>query len=261
MRFCAVLGIRLEMTTKDNQNLQDISQLRAKIDELDAQIAHLLVERTQISQKVAASKASDAKLAGEELGFGWRPKREVEIIRQILGREPSLGKRLSYMVWRAMITRNLANQAPMEVLSVEKSIAASRIGFGAAVVPKLIENAQLAIKMAAEKENMILSLPWPDENQDWWLELLRPEFQDLKINMGLPHVEDLNPEALCLAKIKPLETKNDYSIIAANHELSIDNCVKISQQKNYNLYKIKGFFEGLDNPSNGVHFLGAYAIV
>ncbi len=249
------------MTFENSPNFEDISLLRAKIDELDAQIAHLLVVRTQISQKVAASKASDAKLAGEELGFGWRPKREVEIIRQILEREPSLGKRLSYMVWRAMITRNLANQAPMEVLCVENSLAPSRIGFGAAVVPQLVENAQIAIKLAAEKENLILSLPWPNEAQNWWLELIKPQYEDLKINMGLPHVEDICPEALCLAKIKPLETKNDYSIIAANKPLDLNGFIQISAFDGYYLYKAKGFLENLHNPLNGMYFLGAYAIV
>jgi chorismate mutase len=253
---------RLKMTIDNLPIEEDISQLRVRIDELDAQIAHLLVVRTQIAQKVAASKANDAKLAGEELGFGWRPKREVEIIRQIQSREPSLGKRLSYMVWRAMITRNLANQAPMEVIAVEKSLAPSRIGFGAAIVPQLIDNAIDAIKIATEKENLILSLPWPDETQNWWHELIKPQFKDLKINMGLPHVEDVTPEALCLAKITPLETGNDYSLIAIKSDKKpLFEGVKISNCGQYDLYKIKGFHQNLDDIENDVHFLGAYAIV
>lgn len=250
------------MTTQKPSNQEDISQLRMRIDELDAQIAHLLVERTQIAQKVAASKANDAKISGEELGFGWRPKREVEIIRQVLRREPTLGKRLSYMVWRAMITRNLANQAPMEVICVAKSQAPSRIGFGAAVIPELIEDAQKAIKIAAEKENLILSLPWPDENQNWWLELLKPEFSDLKINMALPHIDDVPLEALCLAKITPLETGNDYSIIATKNENPPhDKATQISHGNGYYLWNIIGFHEKLHDAANGVHFLGAYSIV
>lgn len=250
------------MTSEKMQNPEDISQLRLRIDELDAQIAHLLVERTEIAQKVAASKAKDAKLAGEELGFGWRPKREVEIIRQVLRREPTLGKRLSYMVWRAMITRNLANQAPMGVICVAKSTAPSRIGFGAAVIPQIADSAIEAIKIAEEKENLILSLPWPDENQDWWLEILKPQFQDLKINMALPHIEGIAPEALCLAKITPLETGNDYSIIATKNENPpIDKATIISQGGGYYLWNIIGFHENLHDAANGVHFLGAYSIV
>lgn len=255
------------MTSENLLNPEDISQLRNLIDQYDAQIAHLLVKRTQIAQKVAASKANDAKIAGEELGFGWRPKREIEIIRQVLRHEPTLGKRLSYMVWRAMITRNLANQAPMEVLCVKESQAPSRIGFGAAIVPSLAQNAQEAIKTAKEKDNLIISLPWPSGDQNWWLELIKPEYSDLKINMALPHIEGAMCEALCLAKITPLETQNDYSIIAAKKGVSFGlTGLKISESDGYELWQIAGFHEEIENleienPQSNIHFLGAYAIV
>ena len=245
------------MTNKQDET--DIALLRARIDEIDAEIAHLLVRRTEIAQKVAFSKIQDAKLANVELGFGWRPKREVEIIREILRREPTLGRRLSYMVWRAMITRNLANQAPMEVVCVESSNAASRMGFGAAVVPQIATDCDSAIKIASEKENMILSLPFPDDNQDWWQKLLLPQYQALKINMALPHIEDVQPEALCLAKITPLETGNDYSLIAAPNDKNLAGKV-VSKSSSHNLWLLKGFHETLADNANGIYFLGAYSI-
>jgi chorismate mutase len=243
----------------DKQDETDIALLRARIDEIDAEIAHLLVRRTEIAQKVAFSKIQDAKLANIELGFGWRPKREVEIIREILRREPTLGRRLSYMVWRAMITRNLANQAPMEVVCVEESNAPSRIGFGAAVVPQIVTDAISAINIASEKENMILSLPYPDMAQDWWRNLLLPQFRAIKINMALPHIEDVPAEALCLAKITPLETGNDYSLIAAPHGSSLNGKV-ISKSPTHALWLLKGFHENLADEVTGIYFLGAYAI-
>ncbi len=250
------------MSQSPETKTDDIAKLRAQIDEFDAQIAHILVKRTEISQMVAASKAKDAKIAGEELGFGWRPKREIEIIRQVLRREPTLGKRLSYMVWRAMITRNLANQAPMEVICVKESQAPSRIGFGAAIVPKLVETANDALKIGEENQNLIISLPWPSGAQNWWLELLKPEYSDLKINMLLPHIEGTIPEALCLAKIDPLETGNDFSIIAAIPDAELpEKREKINEGGGLELWIVNGFHKGLDNSSRGVHFLGAYAIV
>lgn len=250
------------MNSAKTPKTDDISLLRAQIDEFDAQIANLLVKRTEISQMVAASKANDAKIAGEELGFGWRPKREVEIIRQVLRREPTLGKRLSYMVWRAMITRNLANQAPMDVICVKESQAPSRIGFGAAVIPKLVETPLEALKIGQEKENLIISLPWPNGTQNWWVELLNPEFAELKINMLLPHIEGTIPEALCLAKIEPLETGNDFSIIAAKFGANLpESREKINENNNYELWVVKGFHKELEKSDAGVHFLGAYAIV
>lgn len=250
------------MNSAEPPKTDDISLLRAQIDEFDAQIANLLVKRTEISQMVAASKAKDAKIAGEELGFGWRPKREVEIIRQVLRREPTLGKRLSYMVWRAMITRNLANQAPMDVICVKESQAPSRIGFGAAVIPKLVETPLDALRIGAEKENLIVSLPWPKAHQSWWIDLLKPEFAELKINMLLPHIEGTIPEALCLAKIDPLETGNDFSIIAAKHNATLpQDREKINESDGFELWVVKGFHKELENSVAGVHFLGAYAIV
>lgn len=244
---------------------EDISQLRAKIDAIDAQIAHLLVERTEISQAVAFSKNSDAKNANMELSFGWRPKREIEILRHIRQAQPSLGKRLSYMVWRAMITRNLASQAPMEVICVRQSEAASRIGFGAAVVPRIVENCDFALQISNSTENIILSLPWPDENQNWWLRLLEPQYAGLKINMALPHIDDREPEALCLARITPIETLNDFSLIATNtHEIDFPkaaNAELISTANGHCLWRLQGFHSEIVLPNEDVHFLGAYAIV
>lgn len=256
---------RVNLDTKNIvEDETDIAILRARIDEIDAEIAHMLVRRTEIAQKVAFSKLQDAKLANLELGFGWRPKREVEIIREILRREPTMGRRLSYMVWRAMITRNLANQAPMEVVCTRDADAASRMGFGAAVSPQIASDAANAMKIAEEKENMILSLPFPDESQDWWLMLLADKNSNLKINMALPHIDDVLPEALCLAKITPLQTGNDYSLVAATPETTFEDGKVISHgkfgAKSYQLWLISGFHADYENPAKDVHFLGAYAI-
>ncbi len=247
---------------KDETTSDDISQLRAQIDAIDIEIARLLVKRTNISQAVAFSKIKDAKNNNSELNFGWRPKREIEILRQVKAAEPSLGRRLSYMIWRAMITRNLASQAPMEVVCVKDSQAPSRIGFGAAVVPKLATNSDEALKLAATTQNLILSLPWPSHDNDWWLRLLEPEYQTLKINMALPHVEDKVPEALCLANITPLETGNDYSLIVAPSSVALGvNGTLVCTKNNYSLWHISGFHANLENLNSKVHFLGSYAIV
>lgn len=248
--------------TKDEKPIDDIAILRAQIDAIDIEIARLLVKRTDISQAVAFSKIKDAKTNNSELNFGWRPKREIEILRQVKAAEPSLGRRLSYMIWRAMITRNLASQAPMEVVCVQESQAASRIGFGAAVVPKLISNSDEALGAAIESQNLILSLPWPSQNNDWWLRLLEPQFRSLKINMALPHVEDKIPEALCLATIVPLETGNDYSLIAAPTDAKLDAKANLIATKDgYNLWHATGFHADWDRPKENIYFLGAYAIV
>ena len=253
------------MNSNKADNPEDISQLRAKIDAIDAQIANLLVERTEISQAVAFSKNSDAKNANMELSFGWRPKREIEILRHIRQAQPSLGKRLSYMVWRAMITRNLASQAPMEVICVRQSEAASRIGFGAAVVPRIVENCDFALQISNSTENIILSLPWPDENQNWWLRLLEPQYADLKINMALPHIDDREPEALCLARIAPIETGNDFSLIATKTaEIEFPTSADaelISTACGHCLWRLRGFHSELTSPNEPVYFLGAYALV
>lgn len=248
--------------TKTAKKNDDIASLRAQIDAIDIEIARLLVKRTDISQAVAFSKIKDAKDSNSELNFGWRPKREIEILRQVKEAEPSLGRRLSYMIWRAMITRNLASQAPMEVICVKESLAPSRIGFGAAVVPKLAETSDEALSVAANSKNLILSLPWPNSKDCWWLKLLEPKFRSLKINMALPHIEDKIPEALCLATIVPLETGNDYSLFAAptNSKLP-NNAKKITESENMAFWQIPGFHADLEDVSKSIQFLGSYAIV
>ena len=248
--------------TKSANLSENISDLRAQIDAIDIEIARLLVKRTNISQAVAFSKIKDAKDNNSELNFGWRPKREIEILRQVKAAEPSLGKRLSYMIWRATITRNLASQAPMEVVCVKESHAPSRIGFGAAVVPRLVETSDAALSIAANSKNLILSLPWPNEEDDWWLRLLEPEFKSLKINMALPHIEDKIPEALCLATITPLETGNDYSLLAAPLDAKLPNgAKKITQKNKMAFWQISGFHTNLGDEAKDIHFLGSYAIV
>ncbi len=235
----------------------EISKVRGAIDAIDAEIAHLLAKRTAIAQTVALSKKIDAENANTELSFGWRPKREIEVLRQLRIAEPSLDYKLCYMIWRAMITRNLASQAPMEVIAIKETDAAARIGFGAAISPKIIENADEAIKLAAQNDNIILTLPFPDENSVWWIEAAKPENSELKINMALPHYHDsLAPEALSLAKITPTQTGKDKSlVITQSRDLPKDNAKLLSKFGDKHLWLLDGFHDDIG------YFLGAFAIV
>ena len=121
-------------------------------------------------------------------------------------------------------------------------------------------NCDEVIKIGAGKENLILSLPWPDENQNWWLKLLEPQNQALKIVMALPHIDERTPEALCMAKVTPLETQNDYSLIVTNNDTPPENGKKLSEKNGKYLWLIQGFCENLHNPEKETYFLGAYAI-
>lgn len=89
----------------------DLSQLRARIDELDLQIQALITQRACLAQEVA-----QAKYALEEKPNFYRPEREAEILRKVIERNQGpLSNSTLVLIFREIISACLALQRPLAV--------------------------------------------------------------------------------------------------------------------------------------------------
>ncbi|HYE43547.1 MAG TPA: chorismate mutase [Caulobacteraceae bacterium] len=84
----------------------DLSQVRARIDALDAELLRLMDERAAMARDVVAAK-------DPEDGLPIRTDREAAVITGLLARpRAAAGARLVVSVWRELMGENLALQAP-----------------------------------------------------------------------------------------------------------------------------------------------------
>ena len=93
------------MTT--NQNLKE---LRVNIDKLDEQIQSLITERAQIAKQVAQAKSK------EENQQIYRPKREAEVLRNVITRNQGpLPDKVLTQIFREIMSGCLALQKPLKL--------------------------------------------------------------------------------------------------------------------------------------------------
>jgi chorismate mutase len=112
---------------------QDIGDVRRQIDKIDADLAALIVQRCGLSASV-----STAKRAQGDVTFGWRPAREVEILRSVLRDQASLNPELAFSVWRALISANLAAQGDLRVFTTEQVAASAKAAFCVGTISEVV---------------------------------------------------------------------------------------------------------------------------
>jgi chorismate mutase len=132
----------------------DMAALRGQIDGIDRQLAALMARRSGLAAAVAAAKKAEG-----DHGFGWRPAREVEILRMVQAAEPGLDPVLAAAVWRAMVASNLAAQGGLSVVALRAAEGAARVTFGVAGDVPLVESAAEAFGFLAGRANAIAVLP------------------------------------------------------------------------------------------------------
>jgi len=89
----------------------DLNAMRARIDEIDAQLQALLNERARCAQKVGVSKAA----SGRAIDF-YRPERESEVLRKALERNHGpLRNEEIVRLFREIMSACLAQQEPLKV--------------------------------------------------------------------------------------------------------------------------------------------------
>jgi chorismate mutase / prephenate dehydratase len=193
--------------TMQEVNPLNIADIRDQIDEIDAQLADLIERRCGLSASVAA-----AKRANGDHAFGWRPAREVEILRTVMQRQASLNPELAFSIWRALISANLAAQGELTVFAVEETLSQACQFFSVGIVPTTLSGTRDVLQALVQDDHAIGVLPWPSSS-DWWVELMAPEFSSLYVCAVSPLVDD-SPDVMLVCARNPEEAGEDIALVA-----------------------------------------------
>jgi chorismate mutase len=180
-----------------------LNAVRARIDEIDAELLRLVDERASMPAKVAAAKAAEAgDVAG---GFGLRPAREAQLIRKLLAApHPSSSSTLIVRIWRELIADSLAKQGAFRLTAwgghdPARVAELARLRFGSAPSLTMMAKPEDALK-AAKTEGVVAILPL-DGAVAWWGRLLAEPM--LKVFAALPCLNAWGaPAALAVAAIE-----------------------------------------------------------
>jgi chorismate mutase len=176
---------------------QSLTDLRQEIDRIDEQMHDLLIERSQIIDRLIAVKKT------EESGSAFRPAREAEMMRRLVARHHgNLPLETAETIWRIIIATFTYVQAPFTVhadLSAGDALmrdsARFHFGFTVPFVPHI--GASSVVEAVTESKGDLGLIPAfaVAGAGPWWAAL---EFQTApKIIARLPFVERANhPAAL-----------------------------------------------------------------
>ncbi|MFO1015451.1 MAG: chorismate mutase [Caulobacteraceae bacterium] len=195
---------------KAPQSSPDLSQVRARLDVLDAQILKLVDERASIANLVAEAK----RAAGDADKFALRPAREAQVLRQLLATpRQGAGAALTVRLWRELIGDSLARQGPFH-LSVfggadpARAVDQARMRFGNAPPIEMAATPEAAIA-AAKTPGGVAVLSLASERAWWGRLLVEPE---LKVFAALPCLAQWGPTgALAAAKVEIEPTGDDQT--------------------------------------------------
>jgi chorismate mutase len=187
--------------------IDDIADVRSHIDIIDSQLANLIVQRCGLSGRVAAAKRADGDQA-----FGWRPAREIEILRTVMRTQASLNPELAFRIWRALMSANLVAQGGLAIVTVPGALAAATAAFSVGTSPNVFANASQALDAVAQNPHTIAVLPWPSDD-DWWVAMMAPAYSDLFVCAATPLCGG-DAEALLITTQSPEEAGDDISLIA-----------------------------------------------
>jgi chorismate mutase len=159
-----------------------LSDVRKRIDALDAKLLKLIDERAAMARDVIAAK-------GEDRGLPIRTDRESAVLRGLLAQPRSAaGARLIVTVWRELMGENLARQDPALHLAVWGGRDPAHVGelarirFGAAFPMEPMDTPEEALT-AAKRRSAIAVLAL-DAGHNWWGKLLAEP--RLKVFAALP---------------------------------------------------------------------------
>jgi chorismate mutase len=229
-----------------------IGDVRAQIDAIDRDLARLITQRCALSASVGAAK----KAAGD-VAFGWRPGREIEILRQVLGTMPELDPKLAYSVWRALISANLTAQGDLTVLALRESVSAAQAAFSAGSPVEVAGDAHELLSRVSSDDHTIGVVPFVAGATHWWARMTDVRFSAVHVCAAAPLVNSLEtPKALMLAKRKPEQAGGDISLIATRDDTTKGNI--IDQIDGMSLVAIAGF---VSEVPDGSRLIGTYALI
>jgi chorismate mutase/prephenate dehydratase len=161
------------MSDSGEDNAKTLKALRDRIDEIDAAMHRLLMERGTVIEALIRTKGSSRP------GAAFRPMREAEMMRALATRHSgALPLATAEHIWREIITTFTRMQAPFNV-AIDASIDAERMRdlarfvFGFAVEVVALDSAAAVIADVAAKGD--LGLVARKARGPWWLALAKPK--------------------------------------------------------------------------------------
>lgn len=115
----------------------DLTRLRAQIDQIDQQILALLSDRLMTADKVAAAKQNGSSV--------FRPERESQLLSRLCGQAEVRLHPVIQAVWRAIISAAIARQNPRFTIGATASSEQTAQLFAAGQLA--IENAENAVEL------------------------------------------------------------------------------------------------------------------
>jgi len=145
--------------------------LRAELDKIDDTVHELLMRRAEIVEHVARS--------GKPAAF--RPGREASIIRRLVGRHHgSLPPVALVRIWRELLAGTTAMQGgfSLAVCDPDSGVPLTQLArehFGALTPLRAYASAGQALMDVSQGAASVAVLPYPSEDETWWIALLHHE--------------------------------------------------------------------------------------
>lgn len=146
-----------------------LSELRARIDAIDAEMHRLLIERGTVIDSLIRTKGTSRP------GAAFRPGREADMMRRLVGRhDGALPLATVEHIWREIITTFTRMQAPFDV-AIDVSVAAAGMqdlarfyfSFSVALVP--LNGPAAVIAHVAETSDIgLIAQDQPESAGAWW---------------------------------------------------------------------------------------------
>jgi chorismate mutase / prephenate dehydratase len=165
----------------------DLEELRRSLDRVDDRLQDLLIERTEIIARVAASKR-EGNLAA------FQPGREAEIIRRLVVRHHGDFPIATLVrMWREMLAATVRLQSPFAVAVYAPADAQgfwdlARDHYGSNTPMAAYRSTGQAIRTVTEGQASVAVLPMPQEGEPdpWWRHLLSTDENAPRVVARLP---------------------------------------------------------------------------
>jgi len=208
-----------------------LNDLRARIDEIDAQCHALLMARTQVVGQIAQAKSREqAGKAGAPV-LAMRPGREADILRRLVARHHGpLPPGVVARMWREMINAQTRLQGPLRVCvyAAQNTLEIwdlARFHYGAATPLKMLDSSAAVVAAVEADPGCVGVLPAPgqvDAPAPWWTMLCEPNSQ-ARVIAGLPFLTEArrgraSPQAWALARLTPVPSGDDRTLLAVTAE-------------------------------------------
>ncbi len=240
-----------------------LNDLRNQIDEIDSSIHDLLMQRTEVAQRIGAAKNADSVYM--------RPGREAVVLRRLVARHRGeLPRALIVRIWREVFAAVTALQGPfaVAVYAPEGSFGyrnLARDHFGWRTPITAYRSAAQVLEEVSDGRTTVGVLPVPvaDDTSPWWRSLARDGEATPRVVARLPFAQVESPRAavpaaLAVTLAEPEQTGDDraYLVVETGRLVSRGNFKQLLANAGFEAHDIQSWEEGGDRSLNLVEVEG-----